>query len=158
MTSTELHSEVMKMTLRMQCLIVPVILLITNIPYAYQQTGKVDGGETEWGAWISRSCSATCGKGATRTTDRHRNCTNPEPKNGGRACVLHLHESKVVNCGLGECPSKGSGSALTLEKAGLYIGLICSIIAISVFLIILVVACCIWNCRKPVKGDHNAEM
>ncbi|XP_048241736.1 SCO-spondin-like [Haliotis rufescens] len=118
---------------------------------------EVDGGETEWGSWVNRSCSVTCGKGATRTTDRHRNCTNPEPKNRGRACVLHLYESKVVNCGLGDCPSTGKSSSFTLERDGLYIGLIAAIIAIGVCLIIIIVACCLWNCRKeplPKKNDH----
>ncbi|XP_071104633.1 A disintegrin and metalloproteinase with thrombospondin motifs adt-1-like isoform X1 [Haliotis cracherodii] len=118
---------------------------------------EVDGGETEWVPWVNRSCSATCGKGATRTTDRHRNCTNPEPKNGGRACVLHLYESKVVNCGLGDCPSTGKNSSFTLERDGLYIGLIAAIIAIGVCLIIIIVACCLWNCRKDAKAHHYAD-
>ncbi|XP_046543888.1 A disintegrin and metalloproteinase with thrombospondin motifs adt-1-like isoform X7 [Haliotis rubra] len=111
-------------------------------------TCAVDGGMTDWAAWVNQSCTETCGKSATRTVDRHRNCSNPEPRYGGRPCTVHPYESKVVNCGLEDCPSTGSSSSFTLERGGLYIGLIAAIIAIGVFLIIIIVACCLWNCRK----------
>ncbi|XP_067654600.1 SCO-spondin-like isoform X2 [Haliotis asinina] len=122
----------------------------------------IHGGMTEWGAWVNQSCTETCGKRATRTVDRHRNCSNPEPKHGGRPCTVHPYESKVVSCGLPDCPSTGA-SSFTLERGGLYIGLIAAIIAIGVFLIIIIVACCLWNCRKEtttskVKIKDNHEL
>ncbi|XP_046543903.1 coadhesin-like isoform X20 [Haliotis rubra] len=126
-------------------------------------TCAVDGGMTDWAAWVNQSCTETCGKSATRTVDRHRNCSNPEPRYGGRPCTVHPYESKVVNCGLEDCPSTGSSSSFTLERGGLYIGLIAAIIAIGVFLIIIIVACCLWNCRKEttttkVKIKDNHEL
>ena len=48
-----------------------------------------------WGAWRPWStCTKTCGGGVKRRT---RTCSNPAPKNGGRACTGSSAESQACN-------------------------------------------------------------
>ena len=48
-----------------------------------------------WGAWRPWStCTKTCGGGVKRRT---RTCSNPAPKNGGRACTGSSAESQTCN-------------------------------------------------------------
>lgn len=58
---------------------------------------KVDGNWASWTDWAA--CSKTCG-GGTRT--RTRTCSNPAPKNGGRAC--QGSNRQTTNCNRQQCP------------------------------------------------------
>lgn len=53
-------------------------LCLENPPCPTQPT---DGGWSAWSSWTA--CSANCGGGYR---NRHRNCDNPSPKNGGQYC------------------------------------------------------------------------
>ena len=68
----------------------------------------VHGNYSSWSNFSA--CSKSCGNG---TTQRHRNCSNPEPKHGGKNCSL-LGPSKEVNyCNNFPCPIDGNFSAWT---------------------------------------------
>ncbi|XP_065056205.1 uncharacterized protein LOC135684538 [Rhopilema esculentum] len=63
----------------------------------------VDGGFTEWS--LFGACSKTCGGGIMTRT---RNCTNPEPANGGKDCDGATVENKA--CNEQACPVNGGFS------------------------------------------------
>lgn len=55
-----------------------------------------------WSEWSEfGECPVTCGGG---TQDRTRECSNPEPANGGADCVGDAVESQ--ECGTDPCPSE----------------------------------------------------
>jgi len=59
----------------------------------------VDGGYSEWTNWSQ--CSVSCNAGVQR---RERECSNPEPKNGGKQCKQYLGESSQARpCSLQKC-------------------------------------------------------
>ena len=60
----------------------------------------VDGGWTEWKYELP--CSVSCGVGEETFT---RNCSNPEPKCGGKACVGSDTLSKICDTKK-PCPCK----------------------------------------------------
>ncbi|XP_038520238.1 A disintegrin and metalloproteinase with thrombospondin motifs 8 isoform X1 [Canis lupus familiaris] len=60
----------------------------------------VDGGWAPWGPW--GECSRTCGGGVQFS---HRECTDPEPQNGGRYCLGR--RAKYQSCHTEECPPDG---------------------------------------------------
>ncbi|XP_060604364.1 coadhesin-like isoform X2 [Ruditapes philippinarum] len=80
---------------------------------AYDSTGcrdsvcalQVDGGWAAWSNWTQ--CSATCGVGKT---SRFRTCSNPVPKNGGKACKNPAHFIESKSCGANDCPVDGDWS------------------------------------------------
>ena len=59
----------------------------------------VDGSWSEWSPWDT--CSQTCGSGHRSRT---RECNNPPPQHGGRACDGDLREQ--VKCNVRPCPGK----------------------------------------------------
>ncbi|CAH1786157.1 unnamed protein product, partial [Owenia fusiformis] len=69
-------------------------------------TVQVHGMWSKWSGW--GDCSRTCGRGAQY---RIRECENPAPANGGRACVGPGKESRA--CISGNCPVDGSWSDWT---------------------------------------------
>ncbi|XP_004593334.2 A disintegrin and metalloproteinase with thrombospondin motifs 8 [Ochotona princeps] len=60
----------------------------------------VDGGWAPWGPW--GECSRTCGGGVQFS---HRECTEPEPQNGGRYCLGR--RTRYQSCHTEECPPDG---------------------------------------------------
>ncbi|XP_022109876.1 SCO-spondin-like [Acanthaster planci] len=66
------------------------------------QMCPIDGGFTQWTEWPI--CPVSCG-GAT--IYRHRNCTNPTPKYGGRDCPGHNESQKICNGDI-QCPIHGN--------------------------------------------------
>ncbi|XP_078346349.1 uncharacterized protein LOC144631708 isoform X1 [Oculina patagonica] len=58
-----------------------------------QCKGPVDGGYSRWSKW--GACSTTCDPGK-RT--RYRNCSNPEPKRGGKDCSELGPDSETKEC------------------------------------------------------------
>ncbi|XP_069421750.1 A disintegrin and metalloproteinase with thrombospondin motifs 8 isoform X1 [Ovis canadensis] len=60
----------------------------------------VDGGWAPWGPW--GACSRTCGGGVQFS---YRECTNPEPQNGGKYCLGQ--RAKYQSCHTEECPPDG---------------------------------------------------
>lgn len=60
----------------------------------------MDGGWAPWGPW--GECSRTCGGGVQFS---HRECTDPEPQNGGRYCLGQ--RTKYQSCHTEECPPDG---------------------------------------------------
>ncbi|XP_067654843.1 SCO-spondin-like isoform X1 [Haliotis asinina] len=67
---------------------------------------RVDGGFSQWSQWTG-SCQVTCGSGATRNETRTRRCDSPVPSGGGAPCVGSATETRIVNCGLSNCPTDG---------------------------------------------------
>ena len=63
----------------------------------------IHGGYTAWSVW--GTCSKECGGGIKRRT---RNCTSPEPKNGGLNCTRQGLGAAYdeVSCKVGCCPGK----------------------------------------------------
>ncbi|UYV82169.1 hypothetical protein LAZ67_21001222 [Cordylochernes scorpioides] len=59
-------------------------------------TCPIHGGWTAWSAW---DCSVSCGGGSGK---RHRFCTNPKPKFGGRQC--DGQNLQIGECGQNDCP------------------------------------------------------
>ena len=51
----------------------------------------VQGSWSEWGQWTS--CSKTCGRGLSIS---ERQCSNPEPRNGGSFCTSRRRQNGVV--------------------------------------------------------------
>lgn len=79
----------------------------------------VDGGWAPWGPW--GACSRTCGGGVQFS---YRECTNPEPQNGGKYCLGQ--RAKYQSCHTEECPPDGNGQSsccgdcsTSLEEGGL---------------------------------------
>ncbi|XP_074628437.1 uncharacterized protein LOC141886246 isoform X3 [Acropora palmata] len=69
----------------------------------------VHGNYSSWSSFSA--CSKSCGNG---TSQRHRNCSSPEPKHGGKNCSL-LGPSKEINyCNNFPCPIDGNFSAWTI--------------------------------------------
>ena len=69
----------------------------------------VHGNYSSWSNFSA--CSKSCGNG---TTQRHRNCSNPEPKHGGKNCSLLGPSIEVKNCTNFPCPIDGNFSAWTI--------------------------------------------
>uniref|UniRef100_H3DA48 ADAM metallopeptidase with thrombospondin type 1 motif 8 n=1 Tax=Tetraodon nigroviridis TaxID=99883 RepID=H3DA48_TETNG len=63
----------------------------------------VDGGWGAWGAW--RRCSRTCGGGVEFS---HRECTDPEPQNGGKYCEGQRVQYR--SCNTQACPGHSAKS------------------------------------------------
>lgn len=70
-------------------------LITTNNGFA----DTVDGGYTEWTAWMK--CSKSCGGGVVK---RFRNCTSPPPQYGGRDCSVLGPEILTEACNNMHCP------------------------------------------------------
>ncbi|XP_067056574.1 coadhesin-like isoform X2 [Acropora muricata] len=70
----------------------------------YNSPCVVPGGWSSWGAW--GSCSRTCGTG---NQNRHRSCTAPVPKYGGRSCSGVSRQFK--SCYRRHCPVNGGWSS-----------------------------------------------
>ncbi|XP_060069105.1 hemicentin-1-like [Ylistrum balloti] len=67
----------------------------------------VDGGWSDYTAWVGTSqCNVPCG-GGFNTVSRSRTCTNPSPANGGKDCSGSATESKTVSCNTQPCPVDG---------------------------------------------------
>ena len=66
----------------------------------------------DYSSWSNFSiCSKSCGNG---TMERWRNCSNPEPKYGGRDCS-HLGASKDIrSCNVFPCPIHGNFSSWSI--------------------------------------------
>ncbi|XP_071147593.1 uncharacterized protein [Mytilus edulis] len=54
---------------------------LLDAKYVLLERAEIDG---KWTAWVEEPCSVTCGIG---TRLRHRQCSNPYPKNGGKKCT-----------------------------------------------------------------------
>ena len=64
----------------------------------------VNGGWSAWTSWYEAStCTKTCGSGL-KSYLRWRHCTNPSPKNGGRACYGGSVGRSLKRCLLQTCP------------------------------------------------------
>ncbi|ESN93354.1 hypothetical protein HELRODRAFT_89118, partial [Helobdella robusta] len=74
----------------------------TNVAYAVL-TVQVHGQFSQWTDWSD--CSASCGDGLQT---RSRTCTNPAPRNGGRACAGSTAEERT--CMPRPCPVDGMWS------------------------------------------------
>lgn len=70
---------------------------------------SVDGGLSDWSEW--GSCSTMCGLG---TQIRTRNCSNPEPSNGGLDCAGDTSESQ--SCDEGPCPGRSKSQNKQLSR------------------------------------------
>ena len=91
-------------------------------PFAYELTlsftlAPVHGGFSAFG-----SCSKTCGGGI-----RRRNCTNPAPKHGGRACAGHVEET----CNTQAC--KGMNFVVQSVLLSVFLLSVCVSSSVSVF-------------------------
>lgn len=69
----------------------------------FRKLFTVHGDWTEWTEW---TCAGTCGQSSAIRT---RNCSNPEPKDGGNECLkldntTGLFEQEVRPCNLSCCP------------------------------------------------------
>lgn len=64
----------------------------------------MDGGWAPWGPW--GACSRTCGGGVQFS---YRECTNPEPQNGGKYCLGQ--RAKYQSCHTEECLPDGNGQS-----------------------------------------------
>ncbi|XP_048241922.1 coadhesin-like [Haliotis rufescens] len=67
----------------------------------------VNGGFSEWGMWVSGTCSATCQ--GTLTLTRTRSCTNPSPLFNGAQCQGPLQDTQQRSCGDERCPGDSGG-------------------------------------------------
>ncbi|XP_071100624.1 coadhesin-like [Haliotis cracherodii] len=67
----------------------------------------VNGGFSEWGMWVSATCSATCQ--GTLTLNRTRSCTNPSPLFNGAQCQGPSQETQQRSCGDERCPGDSGG-------------------------------------------------
>ncbi|XP_031555969.1 uncharacterized protein LOC116292757 [Actinia tenebrosa] len=68
----------------------------------------VSGGYTGWTDWSE--CSKTCGGGIIKRT---RNCSNPEPQNGGKDCSILGGDQESQSCNMMPCPINGNYSEWT---------------------------------------------
>ncbi|KAI1904399.1 hypothetical protein AGOR_G00005240 [Albula goreensis] len=67
------------------------------VPKGFQQE-KINGSWAPWGEWSS--CSRTCGAGVQNA---QRDCSNPEPKYGGKYCLGERRRYRI--CNSDPCPS-----------------------------------------------------
>ncbi|CAC5415554.1 THBS2S [Mytilus coruscus] len=64
----------------------------------------IDGGWSEYGNFNEWSaCSVTCGKG-TKSHERTRSCTKPEPQFGGNDCEGSEVDIQTDSCEMLDCP------------------------------------------------------
>lgn len=68
----------------------------------------VDGSWTAWGGWSPCDCE-------TRTRHSRRECSNPQPANGGQACTgLSVNVSDCLSTDVDQCP--GNVNLYTINK------------------------------------------
>ncbi|CAG2209647.1 Coadhesin,Hemicentin-1,Thrombospondin-2,Mucin-like protein [Mytilus edulis] len=71
----------------------------------------VNGGWSSYGNWSPwTSCTVPCG-GGSQSRDKHRICSNPEPKYGGSHCVGSSSETASLPCNISPCPVNGGWSS-----------------------------------------------
>ncbi|CAC5368050.1 Coadhesin,Thrombospondin-1,Mucin-like protein [Mytilus coruscus] len=69
-----------------------------------------DGGWSEYGSFNEWSaCSVTCGNG-TKSHQRTRSCTKPEPQFGGKDCEGSEVDIQTESCDMLDCPADGGWS------------------------------------------------
>ncbi|KAG7484809.1 hypothetical protein MATL_G00054810 [Megalops atlanticus] len=84
----------------------------TGADEALQPKAVMDGGWAEWGPW--GKCSRTCGGGVEFS---RRECTHPEPQNGGKYC--EGQRVKYQSCNTQACESS-SGKSFREEQCEKY--------------------------------------
>ena len=62
----------------------------------------IHGGYSEWSQYSE--CTKSCGNGLQNRT---RNCSNPEPKHGGRNCFSLGSHTEIIKCNTHHCPIDG---------------------------------------------------
>ena len=62
----------------------------------------IHGGYSEWSRFSE--CTKSCGNGSQNRT---RNCSNPEPKHGGRNCFSLGSDTEIQHCNTHHCPIDG---------------------------------------------------
>uniref|UniRef100_A0AAR2K5N6 Netrin receptor UNC5 n=1 Tax=Pygocentrus nattereri TaxID=42514 RepID=A0AAR2K5N6_PYGNA len=96
-------------------------------------TCPVDGGWSEWSKWSA--CGTDC------TMWRSRECTQPAPGTGGKACQgLDLQS---LNCTSEQCPqmsviSSASWAVSGAEDVALYVGIVAVALCLTLLLVVLV--------------------
>ncbi|XP_022236724.1 hemicentin-1-like, partial [Limulus polyphemus] len=76
----------------------------TQTDYCNNEHCPAHGGWSAWSSW--GECSASCNNGQRR---RFRNCNNPAPTNGGRACFGPSQDTQT--CNAHHCPVDGKWSS-----------------------------------------------
>ncbi|XP_076315975.1 hemicentin-1-like [Tachypleus tridentatus] len=76
----------------------------TQTDYCNNEHCPAHGGWSAWSSW--GECSASCNSGQRR---RFRNCNNPAPTNGGRACFGANQDTQT--CNTHHCPVDGKWSS-----------------------------------------------
>ncbi|XP_046549462.1 coadhesin-like [Haliotis rubra] len=76
----------------------------------------VDGGWSSWSETLVSECTATCG-GGTEVFSLSRQCNNPTPANGGRACEGQATGTRTDTCNTQACINDGNWGPWGAEVA-----------------------------------------